>query len=126
MLLGHAGRFRRSGNLRATVLRVNKLINLPIWRALWQRGTHPEENIWLHHTNGGVCFYQRSQISKAEDSLGLLSKSASTTARQAMFPINLQLRFDYWFLPCPFGITNAPRSRIIDLDEAALFVESGN
>ena len=29
-------------------------------------------------------------------------------------------------MPCPFGIVDVPRSRIIDLDEAVLFVESGN
>ena len=55
--------------------------------------------------------------------LGLSSKHVSTTARQAMFPINRQIRFNYWYLPCPFGIANIPRWRIIDLDEAALFVE---
>ena len=128
LLLGHVRRFTRSRNLRATVpvLRGNQLINLTIWRALWPRGTHQEANIWLHHANGGVRFYQPSQISKAEDSLGLSSKRASTTARQAMFPLNLQLRFNYWFLPCPFSIANVPCSRIIDLDEAALFIESGN
>ena len=43
-----------------------------------------------------------------------------------MLPLNRQLRFNYWYLPCPFGIANIPRSRIIDMDEAALFVESSN
>ena len=53
-------------------------------------------------------------------------KRASVQARQSHLPINLQLRYNYWYLPCPFGISNIPRSRIIDLDEAALFVESSN
>ena len=117
-LLGHLRRFSRTGNRRATVLRGVQLISLAIWREA--------PNIWLHHANGRLRFYQPSQISKVEDSLGLSSKRALTTARQAMFPLNLQLRFNYWFLPCPFGIANVPRSRIIDLDKAALFVESGN
>ena len=43
-----------------------------------------------------------------------------------MLPLNLQLRYNYWHLPAPYGIANIPRNRIIDLDEAALFVESSN
>jgi hypothetical protein len=125
-LLGHVRRYRRTGNTRATVLRGSSLISLSVFRALWPRGTHHEANVWLHHAGGRVRFYQPSQISKAEDSIGLSGKRASSTARQAMFPINLQLRFNYWFLPSPFGIADVPRSRLIDLDEAAMFVESGN
>ena len=125
-LLGHLRQFRRTGNVRATVLRGPHLISLAIWRVLWPRGNHHEANIWLHHAHGRVCFYQPSQISKAEDSLGLSSKRASTTARQAMLPLNLQRRFNYWYMPSPFGVADIPRERLIDLDEAALFVESGN
>ena len=43
-----------------------------------------------------------------------------------MLPINLQLWYNCWYLPCPYGIANIPREQIIDLDEAALFVESSN
>ena len=123
---GHVRRFRRTGNHRATVLRGTQMINLAVWRVLWPRGNHHKANIWLHHAGGRLRFYQPSQISKAEDRLGLSIKRASTTARQALLPINRQLRFNYWYLPCPFGIANVPRSRIIDLDEAALFIESSN
>lgn len=126
LLLGHVRRYRRTGNRRATVLQGQQLINLSLWRAIWPRGNHHEANIWLHHTGGRFRFYQPSQISKAEDSLGLSLKRASVQARQSQLPINLQLRWNYWFLPCPFGIADIPRSRIIDLDEAALFVESAN
>jgi len=122
--LGHIRRYRRTGNSRASVLRGTELINLALWRILWPRGNHHEANIWLHHAGGQFRFYQPSQISKAEDSLGLSMKRASTTARQALLPINIQLRFNYWHSPCPYGIANIPRSRIIDLDEAALFLES--
>ena len=96
---------------------------LTLFRILWPRGTHHEANIWLFHSNGMTRFYQPSQICKAEDSLGLSTKRASTTARQAMLPMNLQLRFNYWYLPSPYGIADCPRVRTIDLDEAALFVE---
>ena len=122
----HLRRYRRSGNLRATVLRGFQTLNLDLFRALWPHGHHTEANVWLFHAGGMQRFYDPSQISRAEDRLGLLIKRASTTARQAMLPINLQLQFNYWYLPYPYGIANIPRSRIIDLDEAALFVESSN
>ena len=125
-IYGHMRRFRRTGNNRATVLRGYASLHLAFWWALWPRGNHHEANVWLFHAGGGMRFYQPSQISLAEDRIGLSSKRASTTARQAMLPINLQLRYNYWFLPCPYGIANIPRHRIIDLDEAALFVESSN
>jgi len=102
------------------------LINLALWRVLYPRGTLHKANVWLHHAGGRVRFYQPSQISKAEDSIGLSLKRASTTARQAHLPINIQLRYNYWYLPCPFGIANIPRSRIVDWDEAALFLELAN
>lgn len=126
LILGHFRRYRRTGNRRARVLCGVQLISLALWRALWPRGTHHEANIWLHHSGGRVRFYQPSQISKAEDALGFSIKRASTTARQAMLAINRQLRYNYWYLPCPFGIADVPRSRIIDLDEAGLFLESSN
>ncbi len=43
-----------------------------------------------------------------------------------MNAINIQLRWNYWYLHCPFGIANIPRWRLIDIDEAALFVELAN
>jgi hypothetical protein len=53
-------------------------------------------------------------------------KRASVTARQAMLPINRQLRYNFWYLPAPYGIANIPKERQIDFDEAALFVELAN
>ena len=123
-VLGHIRKFRHTGNKRANVLRGSTLISLALWRVLWPRGTHHEANIWLFHSNGQLRFYQPSQISRAEDRLGLSTKRASSTARQALLPINRQLRFNYWYCPAPYGIANVPRCRIIDIDEAALFVES--
>ena len=43
-----------------------------------------------------------------------------------MLAANLQLRFNYWFLPALYGIADVPRERLVDFDEAALFIESGN
>ena len=43
-----------------------------------------------------------------------------------MLPINRQLRHNFWYLPYPYGIADVPRHLQVDLDQAALFVESGN
>ena len=43
-----------------------------------------------------------------------------------MLAANLLLRFNYWFLPALYGIADVPRERLVDFDEAALFIESGN
>jgi hypothetical protein len=124
--LGHLRRYRRTGNIRSVVLKGTMLLSLAMWRVIWPRGTHAEANVWLFHSNGQTRFYQPSQISLAEDSLGLTIKRASVQARQSMNAINIQLRWNYWYLPCPFGIANIPRWRLIDIDEAALFVELSN
>ena len=125
-MLGHIRRYRRTGNNRAKVLTGLSLVSLAIFRALWPRGNAHEANIWLHHAGGQARFYHPSQISRAEDRLGLSRKRASSTARQAMLPLNLQLRQNFWLLPAPYGIADVPRSKQIDIDEAALFVESAN
>lgn len=123
---GHFRRYRRTGNARATVLTFQPLLHLALWRILWPRGNAHEANVFLYHAGGCQRFYQPSQIYKAEDRLGLSNKCASITARQALLPINLQLRFNYWYLNYPYGIANIARQDIIDLDEAALFVETCN
>ena len=96
-ILGHIRRFRRTGNARATVLKGRIILSLALWRVLWPRGTHHEANVWLFHSNGQTRFYHPSQISRAEDDLALSTKRASVTARQAMLPINRQLRYNYWY-----------------------------
>lgn len=123
---GHFRPFRRTGNNRATVLTFEPLIHLALWRVLWPRGNAHEANVFLYHAGGCQRFYQPSQIYKAEDRLGFSTKRGSVTARQALLPINIQLRFNYWYMNYPYGIANIPREDIIDLDEAALFEETCN
>jgi hypothetical protein len=83
-------------------LKGTALLSLAVWRVIWPRGTHAEANVWLFHSNGQTRFYQPSQISWAEDVLGLTIKQASVQARQSINAINIQLRWNYWYLPCPF------------------------
>jgi hypothetical protein len=122
----HYCRYVRQGNIRATVLRGRQAFHLAFYRILYPKATAAEINTYLYHTCGGVRLFDPSQISRAEDRLGLSRKRGSTTARQALDPRNIQIRWNYWNLPYPFGISDVRRSDLIDLDEAGVFVESAN
>ena len=94
---------------------------------MYPKATAAEINAFLWNSTlpgAQYRFYSDSQISKAEDFLGLSRKKGSTTAYQASLPINQAKRFAFWNQPYPFGINGTSRSRIIDFDEAAIFVES--
>jgi len=124
LTLGHLRRFRRQGNRYATVLRGRSLFNLAYYRILYPKATAAELNVFLFYATGRL--YNPSQITRAEQRLGLSRKRGSTTARQANHPRNLQWRHNYWTLPYPFGMVGIRRDDIIDLDECGVFVESCN
>jgi transposase InsO family protein len=100
---GHLLRYRRTGNRRATVLRGHALLLLAFWRCLHPKTTAAETNAFLWNAHG--CFlptprlYSSSQITKAEDLLGLSMKVSSTTARQALDPRNILKRRQFWTMP---------------------------
>ena len=73
---------------------------------------------------GTPRFFTESQITNAENWLGISRKKGSTTAEQANLPVNLQRRYTFWHGPHPVGIFGTSRSRIIDFDEAAIFLET--
>jgi len=122
--MGHLRRFERQGNNRAIVLRGRHLFHLAYYRILYPKAQAAEVNAFLFYSTGRV--YHPSQITRAEDRLGLSRKRGSTTARQANHPRNLQWRYNYWTLPYPFGMVGIRRDDIINLDECGVFVESCN
>ena len=128
---GHLRRFEKQGNNRATVLRGIDFYIIAFWRTVWPKSTHAELNASLFNSQlaRGVAhprFFTPSQISKAEDRLGLSRKRGSTTAYQALTPRNLARRWVYWNCDYPAGIRNIPTTDWIDLDEAGVFVETAN
>lgn len=123
---GHFRPYRRTGNRRATVLHGIEAVQLAYVQAVYPRITAHEMNVFLYNANGQVRFYHPSQIYRAQQRLGLSKKRASTTARQASLPINIQRRWDFWNLPYPFGVANIRTEDMIDLDEAAVFAETAN
>ena len=121
--LGHFRKCRHTENDRATVLRDHDLILLALYRLAYPKATAAEINAFLFRANFGNLmfrFYDPSQISKAEKRIGLTRKVGSTTAYQAMLPINRQKRWCYWNLPYPYGIADIRRQDLIDLDECGI------
>jgi len=128
---GHIRRFERQGNNPATVLRGMDNYMLALWRSIWPKATIAEVNALLFKSQVErgeeyPRFFDPSQICRAEDRLGLGRKRGSTTAYQAMLPRNLMKRWMYWHLNYPYGIADIPKDDWIDIDEAAVFVETAN
>jgi hypothetical protein len=71
-------------------------------------------------------FYSPSQISEAEKLIGLTQKRGSTTAYQALRPINSQKRWTFWNLPYPYVIADIQRQDMIDLDECGVEMSDGD
>ena len=127
----HLRPFRRTGNARASVLRGIDNYMLAYWRSIWPKSTHAEMNALLFTSQvargePNPRFFSPSQISRAEDRLGLSKKRGSTTAYQALLPRNLTKRWVYWNRPYPAGIADIPKDDWIDYDKAGIFVETAN
>ena len=123
---GHFRRYRWTGNNRATVLRGRMSFYLAYYRLLFPKVRHDEINAFLYYVGGMDRLYVASQISRAEDRIGLSTKVGSTTAFQAYTPRNLQIRRNYWTAEFPFGMVGIRRRDLIDIDEFGAFVEMSN
>lgn len=128
---GDVRAFRRTGNRRATVLRGLDLLNLAYFRVIFPKATQAEMNVLLFSAQVGrgepwPRFFPPSQITKAEDRLGLSRKRGSTTAYQALLPVNLIRRHLFWTRNYPVGRADINSEDMIDIDEAAIFMETCN
>jgi hypothetical protein len=127
--LGHTRPCRRTGNDRATVLRDQDLLLLALYRITFPKATAAEINAFLFRANYGNVrfrFYSPSQISEAEKWIGLTRKKGSTTAYQALLPINKLKRWAFWNLPYPYGIADIRRQDMIDLDECGVELQTAD
>jgi hypothetical protein len=127
---GHVRACRRTGNNRATVLRGHDIFFLALYRIVFPKATAAEVNAFLYRANYGNLhfrFYSSSQITEAEKRINLTRKKGSTTAYQALLPINIQKRWAFWNLPYGSGgIADIRRQDIIDLDECGVEVMSSD
>ena len=71
-------------------------------------------------------FYDESQITRAEQRMGISRKRNSISAVRAFAPVNLIRRIQFWTQPYPVGIADVPRSAMVDLDEARLVMDQAN
>jgi hypothetical protein len=98
--LGHARPFVMQGNQRATVLRGLAAVNLALYRCALPHAMASEVNAFLFNASGFPPgerrLYDPSQITRAEDRLGLTKKVGSITAYQAKQPRNIMRRQNYW------------------------------
>lgn len=126
---GHFRQCRRTGNKRASVFHDNDLLLLALYRIAYPKATAAEVNAFLYRANYGSLvfhFKSSSQITEAEKRIGLTRKRGSTTAYQALLPINKDKRRIFWNLPYPFGIADIRRMDMIDLDECGTEVQSAD
>jgi hypothetical protein len=85
---------------------------------------------YLWNVHGGFLpeprFYHPSQITRAEQAIGLTRKRNATTARQAFHPRNLTRRLVYWEKDYPYGVNNIRVEDMIDTDEAVVNLITAN
>ena len=127
--IGHYRACRRTGNKWGKVFRGNDLVLLAMYRLVYPKAQQSELNAFLYRCNFGNLgwrFYSPSQITTAEHQIGLSRKAGSSTAYQALLPINILKRHNYWNMSYPLGIADISRADMIDLDECGIFVETAN
>ena len=129
---GHFRAFRRTGNHRACrEVRGQDLHRLALFRTILPKATIAEVNAFLFRlkmedANFDFRFYSPSQICRAKNRLVITTKRGSTTANQALEPINIQRRENFWNLPYPFGTVGIHPNDMIDLDEAGVYPHQTN
>ncbi len=127
---GHTRPFRRTGNNRATrEIRGRNLLLLSLHRAVLPKATIAEVNAFLYAMNmhdPDNRFHSYSQICRAEASILITKKRSSTTAFQAMLPINVAIRQNFWNLPYPHGSVGIDPRDMIDIDEAGIYPDQTN
>lgn len=127
---GHSRPFRRTGNRRAQrEIRGRNLVLLALYRAALPKATIAEVNAFLFVMNTDDPnneIHSYSQICRGEKSILISRKRSSTTAFQAMLPINIERRNNFWSLPYPHGIVGIHPNDMIDIDEAGVYPSETN
>ena len=126
--LNHYRPFHRTGNHRAArEIKGRNLIELALFRSVRPKSQIIEVKAFLFNRDPiGNLPFSNSQIHRAETSLDLTRKAASTTAMKAYLPHNLQLCHNYFHCNYSLGIADQDTDDMIDLDEMGLFLESSN
>ena len=122
--LGHYRPHERNGGREASVFVGEDIILLATFRCKYPHANCYELIAFIWNTWGRYQdpprFYDPSQITRAEQNIGLSRKRAAKTARQANTPRVQNWRHNYWNCPLPLGIANVRACDMIDMDEAVV------
>jgi len=102
---------RMTGGHEASNMKNEHLMLLIAMRMAYPKATADEIRTFIltHASAGNVRLYSRQDISRAEIELGITCKVGSTTAYQALTPVNTLKRRMFWSLNYPLGVANVPR-----------------
>jgi hypothetical protein len=84
------------------------------------------DEITLFIYNHGGQVYERSEITKRMQELGLTKKIASTEAYQAFTPENVLKAELFWTSAPPLGVVGIPRRKLLDVDEFGIAIQRVN
>ena len=127
IVLGHVRPKRHTGNRKAErEISGEVLKQLAFYRAVRPHARIYEVKAYLTDRFPNIPPYSDSQISRAEDRLGLSRKKSSKTSKLAYSPTNLAKRRAYWECDYPAGIADQETSDVIDIDEARYKLESAD
>ena len=98
-----------------------------MFRIIYPKGSGTEAAAFVcQHSAEHIAVYSVSAISLAEKRMGFTRKEGCTTANQATNPINVMRRRHFWSQPIPIGIRGVQLLHLIDIDEAAFFIQTAN
>ena len=106
-------------NIPATALRGHMQLIVAVYRTMFPKCTQAEMNVFLYNSippHEEAYFYSQSQITCAEDWIGLSQKCGSTMARQAYLPTNIAKMDMFRSLNYPGGSANISLLDMIDFD----------
>ena len=86
-------------------------------------------NAFLFRTNYGNLnfrFFAASQISEAEECIGLTKKRGNITLYQALLHVNTGKYMIFWNLSYPYGIADIRMQYLIDLDECGIELQAAS
>ena len=119
-------RRRRTGNRDSQRWGNGDTFLLCLYRFAYPTATAKEIIAFVANHGADHNIYSPSDVTLAEQRLGLTRKRASTTAYQALRPLNLALRHAFWNRNYPYGRADIPRAHLLDADEAGIFLEKTN
>ena len=102
-----------TGNVRENAIPGRYILEVALYRAIWPKATADEVRAHVFRTVEPAKVLSRPQMYTIEsEHLGLTRKRGSTTAFNALLPINLNKRRLFWTTPIRLAFSNYPGPRV--------------